>query len=172
MFFANLREFSIFDRATPVSGLPVRMIQLNFPPYEFRIAFENSRHSIFDPVRKKFVALTPEEWVRQHVIRFLVEQKMVPLRLIRAETWINLFKTRKRIDILVSDRNGNPLIIVECKAPSVVLGPDVLDQAVRYHMAMKAGYLMLTNGLQHVYCRIYSGGLSLIEELPEFQDLR
>lgn len=146
------------------------MIKLNFRQYRFRIAENDGKHSIFDPVRKKYVALTPEEWVRQHVIRFLSEEKNVPLPLIKAEAEIQLFKTRKRFDIAVYDRNGNALLVVECKAPSVPISQEVLDQALRYNMALKVSFLMLTNGMQHVFCQVdpQSGAVRMIDVLPAY----
>jgi hypothetical protein len=149
------------------------MIKLNFPDYEFRIIQKADKLSIFDPVRKRYVALTPEEWVRQHVIRYLEKEKLVPLSLIRAEAGIRLYQTHKRFDLAVSDRNGNPLLLVECKAPSVAVTQEVLDQAVRYNMTLKVAFLMLTNGLQHIFCRVdlITGALKRIETLPEYSGL-
>jgi hypothetical protein len=149
------------------------MLKLNFPEYNFRIVEKDGKPTIFDPVRKKYVVLTPEEWVRQHVIQFLVTGKKVPVSLIRVEAEIRLYQTRKRFDIAVYDRNGNALLVVECKAPSVQVTQEVLDQAVRYNLTMKVGLLMLTNGLQHIYCKTDSliGTVSLTEDLPEFAEL-
>jgi hypothetical protein len=146
------------------------MIHLNFPAYEFQIVEKDGKRSVFDPVRKKYVALTPEEWVRQHVIRYLSEEKKVPLSLIRVEAEIQLFKTRKRFDIAVYDRNGNAIMVVECKAPSVQLSQDVLDQAVRYNMTLKVGLLLLTNGLQHIVCRVnpQDNSVHMVSELPDY----
>jgi hypothetical protein len=149
------------------------MTRLNFPEYQFRITEKNGKLSIFDPVRKKYVVFTPEEWVRQHVIQYLVNEKQIPLSLITVEAEFQLFKTRKRFDITVSDRNGRPLLLVECKAPSVPVTQEVMDQAVRYNFAMQVGFLMLTNGLKHIFCHIEAGEVSykLIAELPDFQEL-
>ena len=149
------------------------MIKLNFPAYEFRIVEKDGKLTIFDPARKKFVVLTPEEWVRQHVIRYLVQEKKVPLSLIRSESEIRLYKTRKRFDLAVYDRNGRALIVVECKAPAVSVSQEVLDQAVRYNLTLKVGFLMLTNGLQHIYCRINpdKGTVSLISDLPDYHEI-
>ncbi len=149
------------------------MIKLNFPVYEFRILDNDGKRSVFDPVRKKYVALTAEEWVRQHVIRYLWEEKKVPLSLIRAEAEIRLYHTRKRFDLAVYDRNGKALLVVECKAPSIPVTQDVLDQAVRYNLTLKVGFLMLTNGLQHFFCEIdtSSGGIRIIDDLPAFTGL-
>jgi hypothetical protein len=149
------------------------MLNLNFPSYEFRIREEDGARTIFDPVRKKFVALTPEEWVRQHVIRYLTEEKKVPETLVRVEAEIKLYKTRKRFDLAVCDRNGKALLVVECKAPSVPLSQDVLDQVVRYNLTLKVKYLMLTNGLQHIFCLagIDDGRVRILAGLPDFPEL-
>jgi hypothetical protein len=146
------------------------MTQLNFPGYPFRIMENNGKPTIFDPVRKKYVVLTPEEWVRQHVIQFLSLEKQIPLSLISVESEIRLYNTRKRFDIVVCDRNGKPLILVECKAPSVPLSQEVLDQAIRYNMTLKVSLLMLTNGLQHIFCRVdtVSGSVQSISDLPAY----
>jgi len=150
-----------------------KMIKLNFPAYEFRIVEKDGKLTIFDPARKKFVVLTPEEWVRQHVIRYLVQEKKVPLSLIRSESEIRLYKTRKRFDLAVYDRNGRALIVVECKAPAVSVSQEVLDQAVRYNLTLKVGFLMLTNGLHHIFCRINpdNGTVSLISDLPDYHEI-
>ena len=149
------------------------MIKLNFPAYEFRIVEKDGKLTIFDPARKKFVALTPEEWVRQHVIQYLAKEKEVPLSLIMAESEIRLYKTRKRFDLAVYNRNGRALIVVECKAPSVAVSQEVLDQAVRYNLTLKVGFLMLTNGLQHIFCNINpdEGTVSLIDDLPGYHEI-
>jgi type I site-specific restriction endonuclease len=128
---------------------------------------------IFDFVRKKLVALTPEEWVRQHVLRFLVDEKKIPASLISVESEIRLFNTKKRFDIAVYDRNGKALLVVECKAPSVAMTQDVLDQAVRYNMTLKVNFMMLTNGLTHIFFKTdeESGNIRIIEELPDYSNL-
>ena len=149
------------------------MIKLNFPDYTFSIKDLNGKPVIFDPVRKKYIALTPEEWVRQHVIQYLKHEKRIPFSLIRSESEIRLYKTRKRFDIAVFDRNGHARLIVECKSPSLPLTQNVLDQAARYNMTLKVGYLMLTNGIQHIYCQIDANdnAIRMIRDLPDFQGL-
>ena len=146
------------------------MHKLNFAEYQFHITEKDGKQTIFDQVRKKYVVLTPEEWVRQHVIQFLIIEKNVPVSLIVVEAEISLFKTRKRFDIAVFDRNGNALMVVECKAPSVPLSRGVLDQAVRYNMTLKVGLLFLTNGLQHIMCRVdpTNGSIQQISDLPGY----
>jgi hypothetical protein len=150
------------------------MLKLNFPDYTFSITESNGKLTIFDPVRKKYVVLTPEEWVRQHVIQYLNREKQVPLSLIRVESEIRLYKTRKRFDIAVFDRNGHPRLVVECKSSSVLVTQAVLDQVVRYNLALKVGFLMVTNGLQHIYCQVdtNSSTILLINDLPDFDSFR
>ena len=146
------------------------MHKLNFPTYQFRIREDGPAFTIFDPIRKKYVALTPEEWVRQHVIRYLTQEKNVPEMLVKVESEFKLYNTRKRFDLAVFDRNGNALLLVECKAPAVPVTQDVVDQAVRYNLALKVGYLMLTNGLQHIFCQVdpQQGHTRIIPELPDY----
>ena len=150
------------------------MIPLNFPEYPFTIKDEGGRPLIIDPVRKRFVALTPEEWVRQHVIRYLSEEKGVPLSLMRVETEISLYKTKKRFDIAVFSRNGKALMIVECKAPEVGISRETLDQALRYNLALQVRHMLLTNGLNHYYfAATHPGGtMEGRDEIPHFSEMK
>jgi hypothetical protein len=119
------------------------------------------------------VALTPEEWVRQHVIRYLTEEKKVPAGLVKVESEIKLYKTRKRFDVAVFDRTAKALLVVECKAPTVPLSQETLDQVVRYNLTLKVRYLMLTNGMQHLFCKVdpQTGHTGLIGDLPDYTDM-
>ncbi len=148
-------------------------MQLNFPEYRFQLQKSSHRTLIFDIIRKKFVSLTPEEWVRQHVLHYLIREKKVPPSLIMVESEIKLFHTRKRYDIAIFDRNGKALLVVECKAPTVPVTQDVLDQVVRYNMALKVNFLMLTNGVTHIFCKTdqESGNIRIIEDLPDYSSL-
>lgn len=145
------------------------MEQLNFPFYEFRLR----KDQIFDPARKKFVALTPEEWVRQHVIRFLLESGGYPLSLMGVEVPIELNTLKKRVDILVHGRDGRPLLIVECKAPSVHITQATFDQAARYNLKAGASYFLLSNGHKHYCCKV--GGVGepyvFLKSLPAFSEI-
>ncbi|WP_340063355.1 type I restriction enzyme HsdR N-terminal domain-containing protein [Ascidiimonas aurantiaca] len=128
------------------------MRKLNFPEYHFR--FKNSENTprIFDPVRKKFVILQPEEWVRQHVVQFLHRDKKYPLSLINVEKELTIHGLRKRYDVVVYRPDGSICIVVECKAPEVQIRQEVFDQIARYNLSLGARYLMVTNGLRHFYC--------------------
>jgi hypothetical protein len=109
---------------------------------------------IFDILRKKNVVLTPEEWVRQNFVQYLIQNKNYPKSIIAVEKQLNINNLNKRTDILIFDKNGNPDIIVECKAPSIKINQDNFDQIARYNLKLNANYLIVTNGLQHFYCKI------------------
>ncbi|GGD39650.1 type I restriction enzyme HsdR N-terminal domain-containing protein [Muriicola marianensis] len=146
------------------------MENLNFPGYHFR--FKNSENNplIFDVVRKKFVALQPEEWVRQHVVRYLHETKNYPLSLINVEKQIRVHTLSKRFDIVVYSPNGEIEILVECKAPKVKITEDSFDQAARYNLDLRARFLLVTNGLDHYFCRIdyKNSSYIFIEDFPSY----
>lgn len=149
------------------------MQHLNFPDFEFRFGLAGEKKMIFDPVRKKMVALTPEEWVRQHVISWLLERSKVPAGLIGVEKQIVINNLVKRFDIAVFDRSGTPVLLVECKAPTVEITEKVFDQAARYNMQLKVKFFVITNGINHYYCKIDYVNCSyvFIEEIPLFVDL-
>jgi len=147
------------------------MQKLNFPQYTFR--FKNSENKIaaFDEIRKKFVILTPEEWVRMHVVQYLISEKKFPKSLINVEKQLKIGKRIKRYDVVVFNSEGKVNIIIECKAPSVKITQDTFDQIARYNMSLDATYLMVTNGLQHFYCQLdYElEKYHFLESLPEYQ---
>ena len=145
------------------------MVKLNLPEYQFRIQKSEKGLHIFDPIRKKFVALTPEEWVRQNFIQYLIEEKKYPASLIAVETGLKYNRLKKRSDITVYDRNGNIWMIIECKAPEVKISQDTFDQVATYNMSHRkdAGakglhqgqgaltkFLAVTNGLKHFCCEM------------------
>ncbi len=147
------------------------MQKLNFPQYTFR--FKNSENKIaaFDEIRKKFIILTPEEWVRMHTIQYLISEKNYPKSLINVEKQLKLGKRIKRYDIVVYNTLGEIHIIVECKAPSIKITQDTFDQIARYNMSLDASYLMVTNGLDHYYCQLdYElEKYNFLESLPSYQ---
>jgi hypothetical protein len=132
----------------------IRMQALNLPTYLFNIKSEGGRKFILDVIRRKFVALTPEEWVRQNFIRYLNEEKQYPLPLMSVESSFALYKLSKRSDVLIHDRRGKPMAIVECKSPEVKINKEVFDQIIRYNLNYKLSYLIVTNGLQHFCCQL------------------
>jgi len=127
---------------------------LNFPKYNFRFKSNENKTLIFDIIRKKFVVLTPEEWVRQHAIHFLISEKKYPAAHINVEKQLQLNDTVKRYDIVVFNKDGSIQIIAECKAPSIKTNQQTFDQIARYNLALKSETLMVTNGLEHFFCKM------------------
>ena len=144
------------------------MQKLNFPEYQFRFKSNENKRLIFDEIRKKFVVLTPEEWVRQHVIRFLLSEKKYPASHISVEKQLKLHDTIKRYDIVIYDRDGGIRLIVECKAPNIKINQDTFDQIARYNFVLKADLLMVTNGLDHYFCKMNfeAEKYEFLKELP------
>lgn len=143
---------------------------LNFPLYEFRFKNSENKLYIFDIVRKKFVSLTPEEWVRQHTIQFLLKEKKYPQSLMNVEKQIQVNQLTKRYDIVVYRSDGSIFLAVECKAPQVKITQQIFDQIARYNMTLKAENLMITNGLHHIFYQIdyVNQNYVFLEELPDF----
>ena len=130
------------------------MIRLNLPQYSFKIKSKENKLYIFDVNRKKQVLLTQEEWVRQHFIEYLVNEKKYPRSLIAVEKQCKVEGIVKRTDILVFDRKGAIDIVVECKAPTVRIDQDTFDQIARYNLKLRAKYLVVTNGMEHFFCQV------------------
>lgn len=147
------------------------MQPLNLPTYPFKIKSSENKYFIFDIVRKKYMVLTPEEWVRQHMIHYLISAKNYPISLIAVEKKVTVNKLTKRTDILVFNTKGTPHIIVECKAPSIKITQEAFDQIARYNLKLEANYLIVTNGLTHFYsfmdlkneCYVF------LENIPEYE---
>ena len=129
------------------------MLKLNFPEFKILIKNKDNKSHIFDVLRKKFVVLTPEEWVRQHVINFLIENN-ISKNHIAIEKRILINNLTKRFDVLVYDRNGEVLLLIECKAPKVNLNQKVFDQVSIYNQHLDSKFLMITNGLSHFYLKV------------------
>ena len=145
------------------------MLELSLPPFEYKVKRQSGSVLIFDVVRTKYVVLTPEEWVRQHVIHYLMEEQRVPAALIAVEKEIPLYSLRRRFDVVVFDRQGNPWLLIECKAPSVGLNQRVFDQAFRYNMTLEAPYVAITNGVTHLCGRIEPArGFVCLGDFPVF----
>ncbi|NRT10636.1 type I restriction enzyme HsdR N-terminal domain-containing protein [Flavobacterium sp. 14A] len=130
------------------------MQKLNFPSYTFRFKNNENKVSIFDEIRKKFIILTPEEWVRQHVILYLLEEMKYPKSMINVEKVLKVNDLRKRYDGVVFNPDGSIFLLIECKAPEIKIGQLTFDQIARYNMTLKADYLMVTNGLNHYFCQM------------------
>lgn len=147
------------------------MRQLNFKQYSFRFKNRENKPLIFDVVRKKFMVLTPEEWVRQNTIQYLVKELNIPLSLINVEKQIKLHGTIKRYDIVTFNPDGSIYLIVECKADSIKISQDTFDQIARYNLVLKSTFLMVTNGLDHYYCKmdLQNKRYSFLETLPVYK---
>jgi type I site-specific restriction endonuclease len=148
----------------------VSLPQLNFPGYHFRFRRENNLPEIFDDVRKRWTALTPEEWVRQHAVRWLTGEKKYPASLLAVEKNITVNGLTKRCDVVAFSRDAHPLLIIECKAPGVEITQAAFDQVARYNMTLGVPLFMLTNGLRHFCCTVDRERESyvFIKELPLF----
>lgn len=147
------------------------MQTLNFPTYSFRFKSSENTLSIFDIIRKKFVYLQPEEWVRQHVVHFLAETKRYPKIRINVEKQLQVNQLKKRYDVVVFNPSGSVEILVECKAPNVEITQATFDQIARYNHELRAKYLMVTNGLVHYYCQMdhIQEKYSFLEDIPDFR---
>jgi hypothetical protein len=130
------------------------MFKLNLPEYNFNFRANNSKQQIFDIVRKKYVALTPEEWVRQNFISWLIQELKYPASHIAIEKELLLNEMKKRFDAVVFNKDNKPAMLIECKAPEVKISQKTFDQAARYNMVLKLKYLVITNGLEHYCCEI------------------
>ncbi len=149
------------------------MKQLQFPTYSFRFKNSENKVAIFDEIRKKFIIITPEEWVRQHVVQFLLQDKKYPKSHINVEKLLKINGLNKRYDIVVYNPDGSIFILVECKAPEIKISQHTFDQIARYNMTLNAEYLMVTNGLNHYFCKMdyENEKYDFLPELPEYQSL-
>lgn len=149
------------------------MLKLNLPTFDYKINRTRDGLQIYDRLRRKFVALTPEEWVRQHFVEFIITHKGFPQSLIANEIGITLNNTRRRCDTVVYDNTASPLVIIEYKAPSVEITQATFDQIVRYNMVLQAKYLIVSNGLNHYCCSIdYTNQTyQFLKEIPSYSEL-
>lgn len=149
------------------------MQKLNLPLYDFKLLEKNGKTMIFDPFRAKYLLLTPEENVRQHFARFLIEKKKFPASLMMTEYALSLNKMTKRCDIIIFNRNREAVALVECKSPDVKISQEVFDQVARYNIVFKVRYLMVSNGLKHFCCKIdfNTNKVEFLSEIPEFNSI-
>ena len=146
------------------------MQKLNFPTYNFRFKNSENKAVIFDEIRKKFIFLTPEEWVRQHVIQFLLQEKKYPKSLLNVEKTLKINGLTKRYDIVIYQPNGSIFLLVECKSPQIKISQNTFNQIARYNLTLKAQFLMVTNGLNHYFCKMdfENEKYIFLNELPTF----
>ena len=146
------------------------MIPLNFPKYPLQIKSRENNLLVFDPVRKKYVPLTPEEWVRQNCLHYLITDKEYPAGRTLVERKLMVEGLEKRLDIAVCHPDGSILLLVECKAPAIPIDQGVFDQIARYNMELNARYLIVTNGMGHFYCQMdhQEKRYTFLKEIPNY----
>ena len=149
------------------------MLSLNLPPFDIKLQQRDGKSFIFDPLRKKYIALTPEEWVRQHFVHFLTDFKGYPKGLLANEVQLNLNGTKKRCDTVLFNKDLSARMIVEYKAPHVEITQAVFDQITRYNMVLKVEYLIVSNGLRHYCCRIDYNTMqyTFLPDIPAYTEL-
>ena len=149
------------------------MDRLNLPDFAAKIINRDGKYFIFDQTRKKYVALTPEEWVRQHFVNYLITEKGFPAEIIANEIAIKLNNTTKRCDTIVYNAFLEPFIIIEYKATTVDITEDVFGQIMRYNMVLHADYLIVSNGIKHICCKIdYSNKkYEFLREIPAYGEI-
>lgn len=146
-------------------------MKLNFPKANIQLKISDNKRFIYDIIRKKWMVFTPEEFVRQHLVHFLVQHKNIPLSLISVEKQINVNRLKKRFDVLVFKKTGQPLILAECKAPDIILNENALLQIANYNIIFNAPYLIITNGITHYYFKLNQHKYILIGEIDEFEQI-
>ena len=148
-------------------------MSLNLPDYPLNVKKNGNRLVVFDRLRKRYVALTPEDWVRQHFVEYLIHEKQFPAALMANEVSLTQNGIKRRCDTLVADRQGKPLVIVEYKAPDIEITQQVFDQIVRYNMVLRARYLMVSNGMTHYCCRIdYDiNTYAFLTDIPRYEEI-
>ncbi len=148
----------------------VSMKPLNFPQYQFRFKNSENKTLIFDVIRKKFVVLQPEEWVRQHIVHHLLFDKNYPHSHMNVEKIIHINSLKKRYDVVVYNSDGSIEILVECKSPDIKISQSTFDQIARYNLQLQGKYLMVTNGLEHYYCKMNfeKEKYTFLSQIPDF----
>ena len=146
------------------------MQKLNLPEYSFKIKIIKEKTCIFDALRKKYVRLTNEEWVRQNFVQFLIAEKKYSVSLIQVEAGVKVNNNAQRADLIVYDRSGNPALVAEFKAPEIKISQQTFDQIVRYNMQLKVKFLIVSNGMNHYCCRINytDNSYAFLAEIPDF----
>lgn len=149
------------------------MQKLNLPEYSFRIKTSEGKTFLFDSLRKKYVRLTPEEWVRQNFVQFLIVEKKYSVSLIAVEAGVKVNNNPQRADLVVFDRTGSPILVAEFKAPEIKISQEAFDQIVRYNMQLRVKFLIVSNGLDHFCCRINyaDNSYAYLAEIPGFSEL-
>ena len=150
-----------------------KMYRLNLPQYEIKINQRQGKPYILDTLRRRYVSLTPEEWVRQHFVHFLIEHKGYPQALLANEVELRLGEKRLRCDSVLYNREAKPVMIIEYKAPTIALSQRVFDQISAYNMLLHVDYLIVSNGMQHYCCRMdyENHSYTFLTDIPDYGDL-
>ena len=148
------------------------MLELNLPSADIRLERRNGRLFIWDFVRRRWVTLTPEEWVRQHFSHWMTEHLGYPMARLGHEISLELNGMQRRADAVFYDREGRPLVIVEFKAPHIAISQKTFDQISRYNMVMQVPYLIISNGMQHYCCRVHEERMEFLREIPRYEDIK
>ncbi len=149
------------------------MKKLNFPEFNFNFREKGNQMEIFDSLRGRFVLLTPEEWVRQNSIAYLIKHRNIPEGMIQVEGSIQVANLKKRCDILVYDKKYAPVLLIECKETKTLISQKTFDQVCRYNISLKAPYLLVTNGIEH-YCLMFdfsNGQYRFLDYIPDWEEL-
>ncbi|MBQ7571173.1 MAG: type I restriction enzyme HsdR N-terminal domain-containing protein [Bacteroidaceae bacterium] len=146
------------------------MQALNLPPADLRLSQREGQTAVFDPLRRRYVRLTPEEWVRQHFVHYLIHHKGYPEGLLANEVSLSLNQTAKRCDTVLYDQHAHPRMIVEYKAPHIQLSQRTFDQISRYNIVLRVPYLIVSNGMQHYCCRVdlERQTYQFLREIPDY----
>ena len=150
-----------------------KMSALNLPKYDTKIIEEDGKTHIFDILRRTYVTLTPEEWVRQHFVHYLISHKGYPASLMANETSINLNKIKLRCDTIVYDKNLTPKVIIEYKAPNIAINQNVFSQIARYNLVLKVDYLIISNGIKHYCCKMdyTENKYTFLPDIPDYNNI-
>lgn len=148
------------------------MVQLNLPTYAVDLKKIDGKIHIFDAIRKKYLVLTPEEWVRQHFLQYLISHKGFVASLMSLEAGLKYNQRQKRTDLVVYDQTMKPLLLVECKAPSVKITDKTFQQIITYYKEVNAQYMAVTNGLEHYFFQIQHGQIHFLEDIPDYPSLK
>ena len=149
------------------------MQKLNLPQYPIKLKEEKGVQYIFDRIRKKYLVLQPEEWVRQNFIQYLIEEKGYSANLIEIEKGLKINELQKRADIVIYDKKAEPIVLIECKAPKIKINQSVFEQVARYNVVFKVPYLVVTNGLDHYCAKVdfETNSFKFLKALPDFIQL-
>lgn len=164
----NLGLVLVYLHSITANALMKHLQKLNFPLFSFKILKKDNQLFIYDEIRKKSLLITPEEWVRQHVVKFLNETHNIPLSRINVEKMFDINGRKKRYDVVVYDKSGAINLLVECKKPSIAITQETFDQISQYNLKLNAKYLMITNGIQHIFCNLdfQNERFQFLKELP------